>query len=498
MQGHDSSTVLPGTRFIRFPKATAGFLEGAYQSYAANGGTRICGLPAHNSQWLPKETADRGTYFYNKTTNETTWTPPADYHVDFLAMNQTKISTRFERAVKRVEKEKAIYAEAPNAKKKKEEERGGISSFFAGRKKVANTSSLPDEVIEQDGLLVKPGQMISVKAERDDGWTYGTVISSADDDNQPDKGGSLSSKTSRANSGASGTSTVHRAKSQVANTDDTGVSFETGWFPTSCIRKPTNEEFKSIKHLLGDASSDDLAAPPDWEDVPKDQRFTASRYTLQPGAEYNRVVSHFQKSLKKAKIPITVVGVERIQNYAMWQSYAVKKIAVVNREKGYDANMIEDNFVRSEGQWLFHGTNAEVLPKIVQQGFNRSFCGKNATFYGKGVYFARDSAYSVKPHYAIPDRDGVQYMFLTRVVVGAFHEGRKDLLTPDLRFPDLDVLYDSTVKAFKKGFSDTPWITRDDPPDDPQIYVTYHDAQAYPEYLVKFKQGGGTNWNSAV
>ena len=25
---------------------------------------------------------------------------------------------------------------------------------------------------------------------------------------------------------------------------------------------------------------------------------------------------------------------------------------------------------------------------------------------------------------------------------------------------------------------------------DPSIYVTYHDAQAYPEYLVKFKQEG--------
>ena len=187
---------------------------------------------------------------------------------------------------------------------------------------------------------------------------------------------------------------------------------------------------------------------------------------------------------------------------AMWQSYAVKKIAVLNREKGYDPGAVESNFIRgSNNDWLFHGTNLDVLPKIVQQGFNRSFCGKNATFYGKGVYFARDSAYSVKPHYAIPDRNGHQYMFLTRVVVGAHHEGRKDLLTPDVRYPDDDILYDSTTKGFKLGFKDTPWITQDDPPDDPQIYVTYHDAQAYPEYLVKFKQGSdgrGKKYNSNV
>jgi hypothetical protein len=43
------------------------------------------------------------------------------------------------------------------------------------------------------------------------------------------------------------------------------------------------------------------------------------------------------------------------------------------------------------------------------------------------------------------------------------------------------------VKGFNVGFRDTPWITQDDPPDDPQIYVAYGDAQAYPEYLVSFK-----------
>ena len=41
--------------------------------------------------------------------------------------------------------------------------------------------------------------------------------------------------------------------------------------------------------------------------------------------------------------------------------------------------------------WLFHGCPGDIVPKILQQGFNRSFCGKNATFYGKGVYFARDA-----------------------------------------------------------------------------------------------------------
>ena len=47
---------------------------------------------------------------------------------------------------------------------------------------------------------------------------------------------------------------------------------------------------------------------------------------------------------------------------------------------------------RYERVWLFHGTDEDTVKKIVQQGFNRSFAGKNATAYGKGVYFARDAS----------------------------------------------------------------------------------------------------------
>lgn len=110
------------------------------------------------------------------------------------------------------------------------------------------------------------------------------------------------------------------------------------------------------------------------------------------------------------------------------------------------------------------------MPKIVQQGFNRSFCGKNATMYGKGVYFARDAEYSARPTYSRANAMGIQHMFLCRVTVGEFCLGKRDALTPDVR--EGHRLYDTTVNDIKQ----------------PGIYVTYHDAQAYPEYLVKFKQ----------
>ena len=108
----------------------------------------------------------------------------------------------------------------------------------------------------------------------------------------------------------------------------------------------------------------------------------------------------------------------------------------------------------------------------MQQGFNRSFCGKNATFYGKGVYFARDASYSTYPLYSPPDAQGWQTIFAVRCVVGEWSQGVRDGLTPGVRDDSKNLLYDTTVDDMKR----------------PSIFVTYHDAQAYPEYRVRFNQ----------
>jgi Poly(ADP-ribose) polymerase catalytic domain len=118
-----------------------------------------------------------------------------------------------------------------------------------------------------------------------------------------------------------------------------------------------------------------------------------------------------------------------------------------------------------------------VLDKILAQGFNRSFAGKNATLYGKGVYFARDASYSAYQRYSIPDSQGTQYMLACRVVVGEYCLGKKDALTPDVRPGSDNMLFDSTVGPIKTSDNMTS----------PSIFVTYHDAQAYPEYIIKFR-----------
>ena len=66
----------------------------------------------------------------------------------------------------------------------------------------------------------------------------------------------------------------------------------------------------------------------------------------------------------------------------------------------------------------------------------------------------------------MPDASGIQHMFWVRVVVGEYCRGVKDALTPDVR--DGLNLYDTTVNDVKN----------------PSIFVTYHDAQAYPELVA--------------
>jgi len=212
----------------------------------------------------------------------------------------------------------------------------------------------------------------------------------------------------------------------------------------------------------GDDASDALKPPPTWTKMGGDP-MTPELVALPEGGEKAQVVAAFRKTLTPN---IKVVDVQRIQNTSMWQSYAVKRQTVVMREKEDSAAPAS----RFERIWLFHGTDEQTVPKIMSMGFNRSFCGKNATAFGKGVYFARDASYSSSPTYSRPNGRGVQHMFLCRVVVGVYCKGERDALTPAVRKGHQ--LYDSTVNDMNNA----------------GIFVTYHDAQAYPEYLVRFRQ----------
>jgi poly [ADP-ribose] polymerase 7/11/12/13 len=81
------------------------------------------------------------------------------------------------------------------------------------------------------------------------------------------------------------------------------------------------------------------------------------------------------------------------------------------------------------------------------------------TAYGFGVYFSSNAAYS--HGYTRVNSNGERCMFVARVLVGKTTLGNGSMKTRPLGF-------DSTT-------------------DNNHMTVTYHDAQAYGEYLITYK-----------
>lgn len=275
-------------------------------------------------------------------------------------------------------------------------------------------------------LLLHVGQIVQTSRQRqEDGWCYGSIIY----DEVADR------------------PTI--SAERISSTD--------GWFPLECTDVPNTKQLENLQARMGGV--DALAEPSNWS-MPMKDSLVAELFPVTE-TEAQAAKDAFMRTLDPKTVK--VVKVERIQNLTLWQSFAVKRRTIMQRESD------KEKAKRLERLWLFHGAPPDVVPKILQQGFNRSFCGRNATFYGKGVYFARDASYSSSTSYSQPDENGIQRMLLCRVVVGEYCKGIKDAIAPDVKSGL--TLYDTTVDNVA----------------DPSIYVTYHDAQAYPEYIVHFK-----------
>lgn len=119
---------------------------------------------------------------------------------------------------------------------------------------------------------------------------------------------------------------------------------------------------------------------------------------------------------------------------------------------------------QTERKWLFHGTTKDACANIVSKGFNRSYCGKNATVYGKGVYFAKDVTYSLQNTYSPPDAGGIKHILAARVVIGKTIVGSNGMLEPS---------HDAASTV--------------DNVHSPSIFVVYKDYQAVPEFLIKVR-----------
>jgi poly [ADP-ribose] polymerase 10/14/15 len=203
--------------------------------------------------------------------------------------------------------------------------------------------------------------------------------------------------------------------------------------------------------------------PVTWTfEVGVDGPYKVAMKTVAEGTgEYTEVIDFFKQSFWSNDLRI--VKLERIQNLELYEAYEAKRKSIFRREEC--KNRMQR--ARLERKWLFHGTDQAGADGIVRKGPDRNYNGKHATLFGKGVYFARDAYFSHK--YTKTDADGCRLIFMCRVTVGVYTKGSSEMQAPPMR--DEDRRYDSTVDIVQE----------------PTKFVTFHDAQAYTDYLVRYK-----------
>ncbi|XP_029943868.1 protein mono-ADP-ribosyltransferase PARP14-like [Salarias fasciatus] len=201
----------------------------------------------------------------------------------------------------------------------------------------------------------------------------------------------------------------------------------------------------------------DFTMPLYWDSMAPGEKVKV--VTVPPSsAEYRALKSAFRKTESK-----TVMKIERLQNTHLRRAYEVQKkhISEKNKQEG-----------GAREKLLYHGTTRDSCDSISTNGFNRRFCGQNGTAYGAGVYFAVNASYSANPRYSQLAADNSQVMFVARVLTGVYTQGNSSMNVPPPRDSQRPHdRFDSVVDKMDK----------------PEMYIVFHDSQAYPDYLITFK-----------
>ncbi|PVD29530.1 hypothetical protein C0Q70_08781 [Pomacea canaliculata] len=208
------------------------------------------------------------------------------------------------------------------------------------------------------------------------------------------------------------------------------------------------------KEIIADLANSESLLPETWE--PLNSEESVKRVPLVRGCpEYNSVMVNV--SLTAGRY-LNIKSIERIQNPELYKQYLAKKTQMDKQNNG----------LQSE-KTLWHGTSSDAIDNINLYGFNRSFCGKNATYYGQGVYFAVNSSYSMSDTYSVRDQSGRKHLYQCRVLVGCPTVGNSNMKFLPTR--QGQIRYDSATD------NNSP----------PKMYIVFNDTQAYPEYLITFE-----------
>ncbi|KAH3785053.1 hypothetical protein DPMN_163136 [Dreissena polymorpha] len=172
-----------------------------------------------------------------------------------------------------------------------------------------------------------------------------------------------------------------------------------------------------------------LDIPSHWSAM-KDLAHVESITLSKSDKEYVQVEQEFSKSMGGGA---HITQIERIQNATLYTQYQAKK-----------KQMQTSCSTKNVEHTLWHGTAHDAVTSITAHGFNRSYCGKNATAYGQGVYFAVSATYSAQSTYSPPDSAGHKRMYRCLVLTGDCTRGDSSMRVPPPKNPTVPhILYDS-------------------------------------------------------
>lgn len=353
------------------------------------------------------------------------------YEVDVSTMWQTKTETQFRRPI-------CVIMETIRESTDVRYADGRAVAGSAVVRGVPTVKGMPEDIQGRMCLPLTTGMLVSVVYEHDGGdWAFGREI---------------------------------RNRNEVLE--------NAGWFPMACV-KECEEDISLVPETAALRDFKFLLPPKNWTMI--DEQTQTGHLGSHDGRQLvplgmNRVSAKERAEVLQAFDTnyYDIVSVERVQNVALWRPYATKRMTVLERE-GYvpDYRLLKDsNGIDSKVELfpVYHGTTAVNAAKIIEQGFNRDFCSTSAQ-HGRGVYFSTNADYSAFPKYAPPDKDGIQRVFVCRIIVGRYTKGSPDFRVAPPLENNPNQRYDTTVDTLIN----------------PSIYVTYSDHSSYPAYLVKFK-----------
>ncbi|KAJ8357821.1 hypothetical protein SKAU_G00206150 [Synaphobranchus kaupii] len=181
---------------------------------------------------------------------------------------------------------------------------------------------------------------------------------------------------------------------------------------------------------------------------------------------YRTVYSLFHRTVSETRFRI--VRILRVQNSFLWEKY--------KRKKEYMSRKMSESERGQNERHLFHGTSQDAVDGICKHNFDPRVCGKHATMFGQGSYFARKAVYSHNFSKCSPK--GVHFMFLAKVLTGRVTMGNPCMRRPPPLCPSdpSSDLFDSCVDN---------WV-------DPQVFVIFNDDQSYPYFIIEYEEVSST------